>query len=164
MVLNVPKRPKNWKMEPVPALLNSLYRTFGKRTVFGNWWRGPRGQPRTRRNAIKKSRAQTGACAEGAKLNVPQEEMVLNVPKRPKNWKMEPVPVLLNSLYGTLGKRAVFCNWWRGRPQKLTRKMPKCEEMKAHKAKMKEHEAHKAKMKKMKAQKAKMKGNEGPQC
>ena len=28
-----------------------------------------------------------------------QEEMVRNVPKRPKNEKMEPAPALLNSLY-----------------------------------------------------------------
>ena len=107
MVLDGPKRPKNGKMEPVPALLNSLYRAFGKRTVFGNLrWGGPTGQPHTRRNAIKTGRSP----AQGANLNVPQEEMVLNDPKRPKNGKMEPVPARLNSLYGAFGKRTVFGN------------------------------------------------------
>ena len=179
MVLNVPKRTKNWKMEPVPALLNSLYGTFGKRTVFGNLWGDgpPRDSPsqqdlrlkkaeaQTRASAqgatqcatksngtkrpqtaqklengagpgaakffvwdlwktdsfwqfvggggtprtgptqeemlLKKAEAQTGASAQGAKLNVPQKAMVLNVPKRAKNWKMEPVPALLNSLYAS---------------------------------------------------------------
>ena len=66
MIRAVLKRPKNGKMEPVPALLNSLYGTFGKRTNFGNLWGGggtPQGSPSqeelllgkclTRRNAIE---------------------------------------------------------------------------------------------------------------
>ena len=52
---------------------------------------------------------------------------------------MEPVSTLLNSLYGRLGKKAIFGNLWGG-GQKLTRKGPKCKEMKAHKAKMKGNE------------------------
>ena len=46
-----------------------------------------------------------GANAQGANLNVSQEEMVRNLSKRPKNEKMKPVPALINSLYGTFGKR-----------------------------------------------------------
>ena len=57
-----------------------------------------------------------GVSAQGASLNVPQEEMVLNVPKRRKNEKIGPVPALINSLYGTFGKRTVFGNLWGGRP------------------------------------------------
>ena len=60
---------------------------------------GPRAKPTQEEMLLKKAEAQTGASAQGANLNVPQEEMVPNVPKRPKNCKMEPVPALLNSLY-----------------------------------------------------------------
>ena len=62
--------------------------------------------------------------------------------QKAKNCKMEPGLALLNSLYGTLGKRIIFGNLWGGL-QKLTPKRPKCKEIKA--------------------QKAKMQGNEGPQ-
>ena len=93
--------------------------------------------------------------------------------QKAKNCKMEPGLALMNSLYGTLGKRTVFGNLW-GRPEKLTPKEPKCKEMKAHKAKMQGNEGPQGqnarkwrptrpKCKEMKAQKAKMQGNEGPQ-
>ena len=59
MALSGPKRPKNGKMEPVPALLNSLYRAFGKRTVFGNLrWGGPRGSPTQEEMLLKQAEAQ----------------------------------------------------------------------------------------------------------
>ena len=64
--------------------------------------------------------------------------------RKAKNWKLEPGPALLNSLYGTLGKRAVFGNLWGGGgggPQKLATKKPKCKEMKAQNAKMKGNKA-----------------------
>ena len=35
--INVHK-PKNWKIDPATALINSLYGTLGQRTVFGNLW------------------------------------------------------------------------------------------------------------------------------
>ena len=70
---------------------------------------GATGQPYTRRNAIKTGRSPT----QGANLNVPQEEMVLNDPKRPKNGKMEPAPALLHSSHRTFRKRTVFGNLWR---------------------------------------------------
>ena len=40
-------KPKNWKIDSATALINSLYGTLGKRTVFGNLWGGggPRGRP-----------------------------------------------------------------------------------------------------------------------
>ena len=38
-------KPKNWKIDPATALINSLYGTLGKRTVFGNLWGGPRARP-----------------------------------------------------------------------------------------------------------------------
>ena len=40
------RKPKNWKIASATALINSLYGTLGKRTVFGNLWGGgPRGRP-----------------------------------------------------------------------------------------------------------------------
>ena len=60
--------------------------------------------------------------------------------QKAKNWKMEPGLAQLNSLYGTLGERAVFGNLWGG-PQKLATKEPKCKEMKAQNAKMKGNKA-----------------------
>ena len=91
--------------------------------------------------------------------------------QKAKNWKMEPVSTLLNFLYGRLGNGA-FLATCGGGPQKLTRKKPKCKEMKAHKAKMKGNEGSQGqnerkwrptrpKWKDMKAHKAKMKGKEG---
>ena len=42
-------KPKNWKIDPAAALINSLYGTLGKRTVFGNLWGGggPRSEARS---------------------------------------------------------------------------------------------------------------------
>ena len=37
-------KPKNWKIDPATALINSLYGTLGKRTVFGNLWGGAHGR------------------------------------------------------------------------------------------------------------------------
>ena len=94
--------------------------------------------------------------------------------QKAKKWKMEPVPALLNSLYGRLenGPFFVTCGGGGG-AQKLTPKKPKCKEIKAHKVKMKIIEGlqgqneRKSRPKKPKwkeiTYKAKIKGNEGPQ-
>ena len=95
--------------------------------------------------------------------------------QKAKNWKMEPAPALLESLYRRLGKRTIFGNLWGEGPQKLTPKEPKCKEVKAHKAKMKGNEgpqgqnarksrSTRLKWKEIKAQKAKIKGNESPKA
>ena len=39
-------KPKNWKIDSATALINSLYGTLGKRTVFGNLWGGAHGEGR----------------------------------------------------------------------------------------------------------------------
>ena len=95
--------------------------------------------------------------------------------------KMKPGLALLNSLYGTKGKRTVFGNLWGG-PHVAAQTNKKWKEMKAQKAKMKGSKSPKGqneknegpkgqnkrkwtpkrpKWKEMKARKAKMKGNEG---
>ena len=44
-------------MKPRLALLNSLYWTKAKRTVFGNLWGGPHGHPEEGRKEMKAQKA-----------------------------------------------------------------------------------------------------------
>jgi len=44
-------------MKPGLALLNSLYGTKAKRTVFGNLWGGPHGHPEEGRKEMKAQKA-----------------------------------------------------------------------------------------------------------
>ena len=97
-----------------------------------------------------KAKMKGNECLQG------QKEWKMNT-KKAKYWKIDPVPALLNSLYGRLEK-GPFLGTCGEEPQKLTPKEPKCKEIKAHKAKMKGNEGPQGQIK---AQKAKMKGNEG---
>ena len=95
-----PKRPK-WrieaqkakirKMKPGLALLNSLYGTKAKRTVFGNLWGGPHGHPEGCRKEMKAQKAKMkGNKAQKAKMKGNEGLKGQNErkwkPKRPK-WK-----------------------------------------------------------------------------
>ena len=72
-------KPKNWKIDLATALINSLYISLKNRPFLATCAGGPTGKAATRRNAIKHGPRPSKAIFQGAILNVPQEEMLLNM-------------------------------------------------------------------------------------
>ena len=77
--INVHK-PKNWKIDPATALINSLYGTLGQRTVFGNLWGGPRSE----------ARSCEGYPPEGSKSHKEQKDTPLKAQKDTKSQRLAP--------------------------------------------------------------------------
>ena len=74
--------PKNWKIDPATALINSLYGTMGKRTVFGNLWGGAHG---------RRLESCEGYPPEGSKSRKEEKD---TTPKAQKATKSQRIPPL----------------------------------------------------------------------
>ena len=146
----------------------------------------PKGQNGGREAKMKAQKAKIkGKEAHKAKMKK------INAHK-PKNWKIDPATALINSLYGTLGKRTVFGNMWGGGTPRSEARSCEGYPPQGSKSRKEQKDAppegpkgHKepkdtpsqgptwqngrpkgqngGREAKMKAQKAKMKGNEAPQ-
>ena len=117
-------RPKNWKIDPATALINSLYGTLGQRTVFGNLWGGgPRGRPPQEEMLLNMDHAHGGSpCKE--QISMRQKDAPPEGPKGHKEPKETPPQ---------------GPTWQNGRPK--GQNGGREAKMKAQKAKMKGNEA-----------------------